>query len=462
MPERFLELRSRARQSRIGDGGPALCAELTAALDDVAVDLAGAAPDDAPFALVALGGYGRGEQCLFSDVDLMLLQEEGDVDATAAAVFRPLWDAGLKVGHSVRTPADAAAGARQRLDTLTSLLSARLVAGDRDLFAAMQTQLTGVVQGKPLAPALAAAERQRRQRHPYPVMAADLKEGRGALRTFQGLEWERRRAALLGIAAPPMDDDEEEAFAALLAIRNALHAVTGRAHDVFTTELREPVARWMGRNPRVVAGLLMRALHAGDRLAERSWPDLLAAPDDPLASFRKRLVGTIRSRFSSTDATLATGTPLPLAVGAAERQGQVRFTTDEQDRINAAPETWTSADRNAFVRLIAGGERARAAFELLDELGWTQRSFPEYVLVRAAPQMAPFHEHPVDTHLWRTVDEMRRIVEGNEDLLRSIADELGSTEELFLARRYCFNKIQNVHAGNFRYKQLTTTHIFQT
>ena len=430
--DRFAELRDRARRERIGEGGPTLCAALTAAVDDVVRDLGRRLPPNRDVALVAIGGYGREEQCLYSDIDLMLLHGGGEVDELAAAVFRPLWDARLKVGHSVRTPAEAGAAARQHFETLTSLLSARLVAGSSGLFGSLRQELAAVVKGKPLASQLAAAERERRSLDPYPVMAADLKEGRGGLRTLQGLDWERRRAALLGITAEPPTENELEARAILLTIRNGLHAVTGRPHNIFSVELREPVARWMGRHPRVAAGMLTSTLAFGDRLAERTWPDVLTVADDPLGAFRRR-TRRIRSRFQSSTPEPPATTPLTVAKRALDRPGRVAFADDEARTVREPAGPWTAADRTAFVAMIGAGDRGRAAFDLLDDLGWVDRDFPEWRLISAAPQLAPFHEHPVDAHLWRSVDEMRRIVEGPEEEYRQIADEVDSTEELVLA-----------------------------
>lgn len=428
----FLDLRQAASETRVGDGGLDLCAALTDALEAAVVELAGAAPSASTVAVCALGGFGRREQCLQSDVDLMVLHGGGPaVDATAAAVFRPLWDAGLRVGHSVRTPAEAEEAARDRLETLTTLLSARLIAGDDGLFADMMRRLTDVVAGKPLAPALAAAERERRTRHPYPVMAANVKDGRGALRTLHGLQWERRRATLLGLTGPAATEAESAALAALLTIRNALHAVTRRPHDVFSPELRQPVARWVGRHPRVVAAMLTRALATGDQIVADTWPDALIDAD-PLRTFRSRLATRIRSRFGSAAQTPGTS-PLGIALDAVARPGPVAFSDDDRAAISAAPPAWTAADRSAFVRLIAAGHRGRAAFDLLERMGWVDMAMPEWAIVRAAPQLAPFHDHPVDSHLWRTVDEMRAIVEGTDPWLTAVAEEVGSTEELYLA-----------------------------
>src|ERR1700704_618382 len=87
-------------------------------------------------ALVAVGGYGRAELSPQSDIDVILLYRgRDDFGAVADRLWYPIWDAGLKLGHSVRTVKGALALGRDDLDTATSMLSARHLAGDTALSA---------------------------------------------------------------------------------------------------------------------------------------------------------------------------------------------------------------------------------------------------------------------------------------------------------------------------------------
>jgi len=429
----FLDLRASVSSEAIGDGGPDTCAALTGALD-AAIQQLGAGVG-AGAAVVALGGYGRREQCLWSDVDLMLLHRSRDTESLIQAVFYPLWDANLKVGHAVRTIEQCRVAGREQLETLTALLSARLVVGDSALFDDFESVLAELVRERPLAPRLADQERERRLAEPYPLMAADLKEGRGALRTHEGFWWERRRAELVGFGYDPPTQEEREAKTTLLSVRNALHASAGRAVDRFAVDLREPAARWLNTDVQRLAVSLTSALHTGDRLADRRWPELHVEPD-PTAGLGRRVFGAIRTRFSAPDPMPRASdseSVLTVAVRAAGRPEGAWLDPQEEDQIRAAPPTvWTAADRKAFVMLLSAGARGRTIFGLLEDLGWVEREFPEWTPVSTAPQLAPFHEHPAGAHLWRAVDEMQAILnEGGEPA--RIADEFGSTEELLLA-----------------------------
>lgn len=427
----FLDLRAGIAAQRRGDGGSDVCAALTSSLDAALCELGSELGSGS--CVVALGGYGRGEQCLWSDVDVMVLHNHTDAEPLVRKVLYPLWDADLKVGHAVRTVAENREAAADDFETLTSLLSARLIAGDHDLYAEFEEMVVDLVRSKPLASALVAAERERRATDRYPSMTADVKSGRGGLRTHHGLWWERRRAALLGLAEDEPTREELEAREHLLSIRNALHAAAGRSTDRFLVDLREPAATWLDTDVYSMAADLTAALHTGDGLADQRWPDL-HAEQDPMVGLGRRVLGAVRTRFSSTsEPEPSSNRTLARAVQAAGRSEGAWFTSDEEAAIRtSAAQPWTAADRADFVKLLASGARGRTIFGRLEVLGWVAREFPEWAPVATAPQLAPFHDHPVGAHLWRAADEISRLIEGRGPT-RDIADDIGSSEELLLA-----------------------------
>ena len=362
----FTDLRDRLRHERIGRGGLDVSEILTSSLDQAVAAIVDPLPQEV--AVVALGGYGRRELSLFSDVDLMLLHRLDDPSSLAADLFRPLWDAKLRVGHSVRNLAEVTAAAKERFDTQTTLLTARLVAGDSDLFDELTAQVTAVTRARPLRRHLVAAERERRASSPYLLMATDVKNGRGGLRTLQGFDWERRRESLIGRFSTDSRPDEDAAKESLLEVRNALHAAAGRSHDVFSPDLREPAARWLGVDVFEIAQRLVSAIHTTDDLAAQRWPEIVEQV--------RPLKGRLWSRVAG----------MPHQVAKDQTPGL-----------------------EALVWMLKSGERGRVDFERLWENGALEGVLPEWAVVRSLPQLAPFHEHPVDVHLWRTVAEMQEI-----------------------------------------------------
>jgi [protein-PII] uridylyltransferase len=397
----FIGLRDTIRAKRIGHGGREVCETLTAALDRAVGSLL---PSNDRMAIVAVGGYGRGEMSPYSDVDLMLLHDLEDPSDEAAALFRPLWDAKLRVGHAVRTLREAAEAARERFDTQTTLLTSRLVTGSSELFDGLMADVTAVTRARPLRRHLVKGERDRRSESPYLLMAADVKVGRGGLRTLHGFEWERRREALIGRFSAELPPEEETAHEHLLRIRNALHSVAGRAHDTFSPELREPVARWLGLDTFDAAKILVEAMTIVDGLASRRWPEVVEA-EEP----RRRWVW---SRSSASPVTF---------------------------------DTTSAPTYEGLVSMLKGGESGRLAFERLWEDGLLAAMLPEWGVVESLPQLAPFHEHPVASHLWRTVREMLELI-GGDGQYGIVAAELDA-EDILLVSSF-LHDIGKGHGGN--------------
>ena len=339
------------------------------------------------YALVALGGYGRSELSPYSDIDLMVLHDADDPSDLAARVFRPLWDANLKVGHSIRTIREAAAAARERFETHTTLITSRLVSGSDEMFESLSAEVAAVTRARPLRRHLVREERERRRLSPYIRMATDVKHGRGGLRTLQAFDWVAAREKMVGRYSAGQLDEEDLAYETLLRVRNALHVAAGRRYDVYAHELRDPVARWLGASTFDVADRLIDAVETADRIATRRWPEVT---EEEVGVFKKLR----RSRNFKTD---------------------------------RAPTARELAD------ILRSGERGRLAFDLIRQEGHLDEILPEWEGVLALPQLEPFHDHPVDAHLWRTVDEMQDLVDGEDGHYRRAASEVGSDLALTLA-----------------------------
>lgn len=385
----FIDLRDSLREQRIGRGGHDVCAALTRGLDSAIAAMVQPLPQRV--AILALGGYGRGELSPHSDVDLMLLHDIEDPSALAALLFRPLWDAKLRVGHSVRTVRESAAAARERFDTQTTLLTSRLVAGDPNLHGTLMENVTAVTRARPLRRHLVAEERRRREETPFLRMAVNVKTGRGGLRVLHGFEWERRRESLIGRFSAGPGTGEDEARETLLRVRNAIHVATGRRHDELSVDLREPVARWLEAEVFDVAEELVTALQTVDWMAGARWPEVLE-PDEGVG---RRVWLRIASR------------PDGLALDGVPGLDEILW-------------------------MLETGDRGRVSFERLWAAGLLDDVLPEWGVVRGLPQLAPFHEHPVDAHLWRTVAEMRALMSDDGEYHR-VASDLGEDGLLLLA-----------------------------
>jgi len=221
-----------------------------------------AMPGAAPAALVAVGGYGRGELYPASDVDVMILLDDGDATAVAGAVERLvtlLWDIGLEVGHSVRTVAECRDEAERDVTVATNILESRLVAGQPGLLEAMRTA-TAPDQIWPSDRYFAAKWEEQKARHrKYNDSAYNLepniKENPGGLRDIQMIGWVAKRhfgAATMhdlvarGFLTQAEHQDLMAGQAHLGRIRFALHLLTGRREDRLLFDHQRVLARDFG------------------------------------------------------------------------------------------------------------------------------------------------------------------------------------------------------------------------
>lgn len=366
-------------------------------------------------ALAAVGGYGRRELSPQSDLDLVLVHTgAADVTEVAAALWYPVWDEGLKLGHQVFTVRQALALAADDLDTATSLLSARPVAGDAALVAELAERAEGLWR-KRSKRWLGELDQRVRARHDRAgevafLLEPDLKDGRGGLRDVHAIRWaERARAVLL-------DGDDEalaDAYETLLSCRVELHRRAGRPGDRLVLEEQDAVAAALGHRD---ADELMGAVSAAARtIAWRSdelWHRVrssLRGPASNLLSRERPLTGGVVLREGevqlTADATPTADPLLVLRLAAAAAGAGRRIRRESLQRLSEAPELptpWPARARELFAELLLAGRPALDVVEALDQVGLWTRLLPEWEPVRSRPQRNAYHTFTVDRHLCET------------------------------------------------------------
>ena len=209
-------------------------------------------------ALVAVGGYGRGQLFPFSDIDLLVLLPAPPDSALGAKLEQfvgMLWDIGLEIGHSVRTPAECLEFAAQDITVQTSLLEARLINGKRKLFTQFEKQFARAVDPVQFAKAKRLEQEQRHERFHDTNLEPNVKEAAGGLRDLHNILWiskaagiganwtalvkseviTRREAALLR---------KHETF--LQTLRIHLHYVARRREERIVFDVQTALAAQMG------------------------------------------------------------------------------------------------------------------------------------------------------------------------------------------------------------------------
>ncbi len=213
-------------------------------------------------ALVAVGGYGRGELHPASDIDLMLLLGEKETEATRAAIERYLmllWDIKLEIGHSVRTVNECIDEARADITVATNIMEARLLTGDASLFHTMQTETGPDKIWDSKAFFQAKLDEQVKRHRKYHDTAYNLepnvKENPGGLRDIQMIGWVAKRHFGANTLEELIDHGflTRTEYAALTEgqtllwkIRLCLHHLTGRREDRLLFDLQRQLAQHFG------------------------------------------------------------------------------------------------------------------------------------------------------------------------------------------------------------------------
>jgi len=255
---------------------------------------AGADGPDAGVSLVAVGGYGRAELAPRSDLDVVLVHEERiEVDALGERLWYPLWDAGAKLDHSVRSLPQMVAAADDDLRVALGLLDIRHLAGDPNLTLRLRTtMLTAWRRGAPARlPSLQTLVRARHDLVGELAHASvpDLKEAEGGLRDATVL-----KALVATWLVDVPHADLERSRRALLDVRDVLHQVAGRATDRIGPEVWSELAAPLGLGDALAVQTHVRQL--GRRIAHLSrltWRRVDGYLGRPVSSAGARVPGLV-------------------------------------------------------------------------------------------------------------------------------------------------------------------------
>lgn len=413
-------------ETRVDGYGREYCRVLAELTDEWVIALFAAAVDEhrpaGRVALLAIGGYGRGELAPGSDLDLVLVHDvkpkkvAKQIEPTASALWYPLWDAGVKLGHAVRRIDEQLDLARTDLDSATALITARPLAGD-DLLAD-EVVAEGRALWRSNGPKFLAELRDRvrvRQESAGDVayrLEPDLKDGHGGLRDVQSLWWAQEGG--LDLRAEDLID-LDHCYDVLLRARVALHRSTGRLGEVLRLEDQDAAAAAGGWRD---ADHMMTDVAAAGRtiawLCDENWGRVRSAPVAeeqavaPGVVVRAGEVELADDADPSTDSTLV----LQTAVAAARHGARIgRSTLDRlHDEASGWDGNWPVGATDDLVALLLEGHPAVPVLESLDQRNLFARLLPEWEPVRSKPQRNAYHQFTVDRHLWEAAANAAALV----------------------------------------------------
>jgi [protein-PII] uridylyltransferase len=398
-------------------------------------------------ALVAVGGYGRGDLAPYSDIDLLFLHSRRAGPAvrdSVSGLVRVLWDVGLKLSQSVRTPSGCSEFARADLPMRTSLTETRLIAGNPALWHELQRRAHRLAVSSPLGRYIRAVLQERAKEHQDHIDSANLlepnvKKSPGGLRDVHLLRWialprygtPDPEMLRLGGFLPPEDAGTLAGVLEFLRrIRNELHFRAGSAQDVLTRDEQVRVAQWLGyetRGPLLHVERFMQHYHRQTTALHDLVLRFAEGARRPNA-FRRALNRLFTSReerhflVNRESVSLAPETG-PDALRRAEvllrlfdlaRLRGVAVAHESLERVRAAvPDCEITPEaRRRFLEILSNPDGLGAVVRNLHRVGLLGRFIPAFEHARCLMQFNQYHKYTVDEHsiraleaaLWRLKD----------------------------------------------------------
>jgi [protein-PII] uridylyltransferase len=372
-------------------------------------------------ALLAVGGYGRRQLFPYSDIDLLLLFAS-DKGAAArkeeiSGFLQQLWDSGLRVSQSVRTPAECCELHEGNIELSVSLLDQRYLAGDASVYGTMLAKLPRFVHGQrdSLVRHLSRMTRERHARFngTFHHLEPNIKEAPGGLRDLQLVFWLAQIAGTTpqAFSGPVRVPELDEARRTLFALRAYLHQLARRDSNVLTFDAQEWIAEQTGVEETAVMRDYFRSARAVYRSALAALETEEARASSLFAQFRDR-----RARVSNADFTVAREriylrSPQQLAVDPelalrllqfVGRHG-MRLSLDAEQKITpqlAAVRQYFAAPRPVWpaLREALSLPHTPLALRVAYETGVLTALFPELERIDCLVIRDFFHRYTVDEH----------------------------------------------------------------
>ncbi len=458
-PEKLLKQKTgQLIQSLLEEDAPAFLKEYTKILDEYfhssfETSMVGPRMDIVknPYAFIALGGYGREEQCVHSDVDLLFLFKHrvpNEAENLIREIVYPLWDIGLDVGYATRSIEESLSLAKKDFEVLTSLLDARFICGVSFLYSDLVEQLRKKIINRQRGKILGRLIESNNERHIHfgdstYRLEPNLKEGQGGLRDYHTMLWlaqiefklkQPRDLEYFGMLSHKEFKALTEALSFIWNVRNRLHLITGRKCDqlYFENQIllaenlnfqqsngQQPVERFLGRLHSRMEFIKQQHLmflyelgyatkgkprkipkkHSNisgievirDTLNFASSEEILKAPDLLLNIFEESM------RLK-----------IPLSAEAKRMVNEFGYLIDAGFRT-------LPSNIRSFERILL---TPAPTFNVLKEMlstGFLVRFIPEFKAVVNRIQYDEYHLYPVDKHLLRTVQVIKNYAGGDDN-----------------------------------------------
>jgi len=417
----------------------------TSVVDHILQQLWKRAGDDlASCALVAVGGYGRGELHPASDIDITVLlpaKHDETLREKISVWVTSLWDLNLEIGHSVRTVTESTRTAKKDLTVITNLMEARILCGDVSLFDRLQAAITPAKMWPAQKFYKAKIEEQEERYARFQTNAyrlePNVKESQGGLRDFQTIAWVSQRVFGTDDLEPLvsnglLEQDEldtlEEGIELLWRIRYLLHHETDRHEDRLLFDHQRSIAHSFGytddTNNRSIETLMQRfyrTVMALQRLNEILLQGLGGIISGVTAASK---VVPINARFQLRNGFLEVThddvfmhTPsalleLFLIFGDTDEALKIKSNTVRlirshlkliNNRFRSDP-----VNRSTFIKIFSNPNKLTRTVRLMNRYGVMAAYLPAFDAIVGRMQYDLFHLYTVDEHTILVIRNIRR------------------------------------------------------
>ncbi len=412
---------------------------------------ADAGPVTQPVAVFALGGYGRRELCLHSDIDLLLMFS-GPIAAPAErflhAFLNPLWDLGLTIGHHVREVEEGRALEEDNPEFLLALTDARPVVGDATLLDAFFARSHSARTATRTLDALKTliAERHAKFNDTLYQLEPDVKDSPGGLRDLFGAQTiamltDPTLLAQGGSGARALEDAEEF----LLRVRSVLHLEAGRHHNVLRHEIQEKAAErlgYTGSSPRQCVERFMSDYFRHARVIDRSLRWALRAAPTPAGPNMVRAVDGIRfldvRQAADHPETWVALFQAAIDAGCGVADDSLACIQQNVGRFSPDDFLKTAEHRQGLLALLAPKAGLYDRLSEMHEAGLLGQIMPEFKRIDCRVVRDFYHKYTVDEHTLLTIRNLERLTAAAPDRARfgRLLGEVHQPELLVLSLLY--------------------------
>jgi [protein-PII] uridylyltransferase len=424
--------------------------------------------DKKPFALVAVGGYGRRDLCIHSDIDVLILFDSrvpSSAKQTAEDIFYPLWNLGFDLGHGIRSIKDCLSLASENLEALTPLMDARFICGDSPLYLDLVERTEKKILPKKAMALSRWLEEQNQMRMTVfgdasSLLEPNLKEGIGGLRDYHHVLWLAKAffhvripkdLEYTGLLSHKEYADLESHLEFIHLVRNHLHQESGRRKDRLTFDHQERIAKVLAfrkKDNMLAVEQFLSQLHvsmASIKALHRSFVFTHFS-----GSWRNS-TGSARSEnlkapfyldqgeihFPSATSILANPLLLldifveglkagcPLSLESKRLVREFLYLVDDSFRTSERA-------AQSFFNILSL-PNASEGLDQMYETGFLSAFIPEFEPVQDRVQFDHYHLFPVGRHSLETVRHLKDLHRERDILLTDIFLDLPDPEPLFLA-----------------------------